>query len=218
MDDMILGRNPKNKKYECLIRLRDEEKIISPSMFLQVAKETKLYPKLTKIMIEKSFTTFSKIDASFSVNLSIDDILNVDTVKYIKKQIKKYKVEEKVIFELLESEEIGNFDEVIPFIKEMKKIGVRFAIDDFGSGYSNFIYLVKIQPDFIKIDGSLIKNLKRDSNEYHIVCAIVEFAKTLDIKIVAEFVCSSQIAEILKDFDIDYMQGYYFSEPSATLQ
>jgi len=110
----------------------------------------------------------------------------------------------------LESEEINNFDEVMPFIEDMKKIGVRFAIDDFGSGYSNFIYLVKMQPEFIKIDGSLIKNLKRDSNEYHIVSAIVKFTKTLNMQIIAEFVCSSQIVEILQDFDMDYMQGYYF--------
>jgi len=95
----------------------------------------------------------------------------------------------------------------------MKSYGVRFAIDDFGSGYSNFSYLLQIQPDFIKIDGSLIKNLTRDSIEYHIVRAIVKFAKTLNAQIVAEHVSSKEIVTILEDFDIEYMQGYYFAEP-----
>ncbi len=210
-------KNPKNNKYECLVRLIDEDKVISPCMFLNIARETKLYPELTKIMIKKSFHTFKNIDASFSINLSIDDINNVSTVKFIKEKIKEYEVGNRVIFELLESEEINDFDKMVSFIQEMKKMGARFAIDDFGSGYSNFVYLLKIQPDFIKIDGSLIKNLKRESNEYHMVEAIVKFAKTLKIKIIAEFVCSKEIVEILEDFNIDYMQGYYFSEPQQTL-
>jgi EAL domain-containing protein (putative c-di-GMP-specific phosphodiesterase class I) len=105
----------------------------------------------------------------------------------------------------------------MPFIKEMKKLGVKFAIDDFGSGYSNFSYLLQIKPDFIKIDGSLIKNLTPTSNEFHIVDAIVKFAKSLDIKIVAEHVSSQDIVAVLDDFDIDYMQGFHFSEPSPKL-
>ena len=215
--EIVDVKNPNNKKYEALIRIVDNDNVISPYSFLNIAKETKLYPELTKIMIEKTFKIFEKNSAKFSLNLSIDDITNAQTVKFIHKKLKEYNVQDRLIFELLESEEISNFDDIMPFIKEMKKLGVKFAIDDFGSGYSNFSYLLQIKPDFIKIDGSLIKNLTPTSNEFHIVDAIVKFAKSLDIKIVAEHVSSQDIVAVLDDFDIDYMQGFHFSEPSPKL-
>ncbi len=212
--EIIDVKNPENKKYEALIRIIDDDRIISPYFFLQIAKETKLYPELTKIMIEKSFKIFDKKDANFSVNLSIDDITNAQTVAFIHKKLKEYNVKEKLVFEILESEEISNFDDIIPFIKEMRKLGIKFAIDDFGSGYSNFSYLLQMRPEIIKIDGILIKNLTASSNEYHIVDAIVKFAKSLDMKVVAEHVSSQEIVTVLEDFDIDFMQGFHFSEPS----
>jgi len=204
---------PETKKYECLVRMLDHEKVISPYMFLEIAKETKQYPYITKIMLEKTFQKFSQNDATFSVNISMEDIQNSEIVEFICFKLEKYGIGKRVIFELLESEEISDFDKVIPFVKKMKSYGVRFAIDDFGSGYSNFSYLLQIQLDFMKIDGSLIKNLTRESIEYHIVRAIVKFAKTLNAKVVAEHVSSEEIFTILQDFKIEYMQGYYFAEP-----
>jgi len=214
---IINMKNPENKKYECLIRMIDNENIISPYMFLNIAKESKLYPQLTKIMIEKSFKTFQNIDASFSINISIDDIQNRETVTFILDSLEKYNVHDKLIFEILETEEIDNFEAVLPFIEKMKELNVRFAIDDFGSGYSNFSYMLQIRPEFLKIDGSLIKNIRPDSNEYHVVDAIVKFAKSLDIKLIAEYVSTKEILETLSDFNIDYMQGYYFSEPQENV-
>lgn len=214
--EIIDTKNPHNKKYEALIRmLGPDGEVISPYLFLAIAKGTKLYPKLTQIMIQKTFEKFSHVDAEFSLNLSAEDISNKKTLECIYEHIGKYDLGRKVIFELLESEEILNFDSVVPFIKNMKTLGVRFAIDDFGSGYSNFSYLLKLQPDFIKIDGSLIKNISQNSNEFHIVKAIVSFAKTLNILVVAEHVSSKEIVDILQSFDIEFLQGFYFSEPSA---
>ncbi len=210
-------KNPEDKKYESLVRIVDDGKIISPYMFLEIAKETKLYSDITKVMVEKTFKVFAKNLASFSVNISVDDITNEETVQFLYDKIAQYDIGNRLIFEILESEEISNFNIVMSFINKMKKKGVRFAIDDFGSGYSNFSYLLQIQPDFIKIDGSIIKNLAKNSNEYHIVNAIIKFAKTLNTKIIAEHVSSPEIVSILKGFDVDYMQGYYFSEPMETL-
>lgn len=215
--EIINIKNPNEKKYEALIRIIDNENIISPYFFLNIAKDAKLYPELTKIMIEKTFKIFDKKDAKFSINLSIDDITNATTVDFIHNKLQKYDVKDKLIFELLESEEIGNFEDIIPFIEDMKSLGVEFAIDDFGSGYSNFSYLLKIKPDYIKIDGSLIKNLTHTSNEYYIINSIVKFAKSLDIKVVAEHVSSEELVHVLNDFDINYMQGFYFSMPSPNL-
>ena len=206
-------KNHKNKKYECLIRMIDNGNVISPYLFLQIAKESKLYPQLTKIMIDKTFATFENIDADFSINISIEDLQNQETVLYIIDALQKYNVQNKLILEILETEEIDNFETIRPCIEKLKKLNVRFAIDDFGSGYSNFSYMLQIRPDFLKIDGSLIKNIRHNSNEYHVVDAIVKFAKSLDIKLIAEHVSNKEILETLEDFEIDYMQGYYFSEP-----
>jgi len=208
--------NIKNKKYECLIRMIDNGKIISPYMFLDIAKKSRLYPQLTKIMIQKSFEIFQNTDAVFSINLSIDDIEDEKTVASIEENIEKYDIKNRLIFEILESEEIGNFDKVLPFIEKMKAKGIKFAIDDFGSGYSNFSYMLQMKPDFIKIDGSLIKNINSDPNSYYVVDAIVKFAKSLNIKLVAEYVSTKEILDTLQTFHIEYMQGYYFSEPKDT--
>ncbi len=208
-------KNPESKKYECLIRMIDNENIISPYMFLDISKEARLYPQLTRIMIEKSFEYFHNSDATFSINISIDDIQNKETLEFMDEQLLKYDVGDRLILEILESEEIDNFDVIFPFIKKMKAKGVRFAVDDFGSGYSNFSYLLKMKPDLLKIDGSLIKNISKGSDEYYVVDAIVKFASALDIELVAEFVSTKNILDTLKEFDIDFMQGYYFSEPRA---
>lgn len=205
--------------FECLIRLIDNDNnIVGPYKFLTVAKKSRLYSKLTRIMVEKSCAYFEHLDYDFSINLSVDDILNNDTVDFIKENIKKYKVSKKIIFEVLESEGIENYEEVSFFIHEMKALGCRIAIDDFGSGYSNFEHLLKLNTDFIKIDGTLIKNLDTDTNAQVVVETIVDFSKRLNILTVAEFVHSEEILKKVKDLGIDRSQGFYLCEPQGQIK
>ena len=201
-------------KYEALMRMIDEEgKVISPFFFLDIAKQSRQYLALTKIIVEESFSMFRDFDASFSVNLSIDDILDPELQTYLVEMIERYGVGEKLIFELVESEGIENFEPVSGFIDAVKALGCRLAIDDFGTGYSNFEYLMRLKADFIKIDGSLIKNMDVDANARSIVTTIVDFAKKTGLKTVAEFVKDEAIQEIVLSLGIDYSQGFYFSEP-----
>jgi len=153
-------------KYETLIRLiaRDGS-IIAPSEFLEIAKKSKLYKKLTKIVIEKSFEAFKENDYEFSVNLTIDDILDKKITAMIFETLEKYAISERVIFEIVESESIENFEKVEAFIKKVKSYGCKIAIDDFGTGYSNFEYLMKLQADFIKIDGRFCQR-DADKNDW----------------------------------------------------
>jgi len=203
---------------ECLIRLLDKDnKIISPYYFLTIAKKSKLYSKLTKIMIQKSCQYFEHLDCDFSINLSVEDILDIDIVNYISKSILQYNVANKIILELLETEEIENYEEVSSFIFEMKSLGCRIAIDDFGSGYSNFEYLLKLNIDYIKIDGSLIKNLETDKNTLIVVETIVDFAQKLNIKIIAEYVHNEGVYNKVKELGIDRSQGFYLAEPKDAL-
>lgn len=203
---------------ECLIRLLDKDnKIISPYYFLTIAKKSKLYSKLTKIMIQKSCQYFEHLDCDFSINLSVEDILDIDIVNYISKSILQYNVANKIILELLETEEIENYEEVSSFIFEMKSLGCRIAIDDFGSGYSNFEYLLKLNIDYIKIDGSLIKNLETDKNTLIVVETIVDFAQKLNIKVIAEYVHNEGVYNKVKQLGIDRSQGFHLAEPQITL-
>jgi PAS domain S-box-containing protein/diguanylate cyclase (GGDEF)-like protein len=205
-------------KYECLIRLIDPEgKVISPFFFLDVAKKAKLYPQLTRIMIEKAFSFFQHNTDEFSINLSVEDILDHTTVQFILEKLEHSGVAKRVIFEILESEGIENFEEVEQFIKKVKQWGARIAIDDFGSGYSNFAYILNLQVDFIKIDASLIKNIDKDDEARIVVETIVAFAKRLEIKTIAEFVHSKEVYEIVKEIGVDFSQGFYFHEPARIL-
>ena len=205
-------------KYECLIRLIDPDgEVVSPFFFLDVAKKAKLYPQLTRIMIDKTFSIFEHNTYEFSINLSVEDILDKKTVQFILDKLEHSGVAKQVIFEILESEGIENFEEVQQFIMKVKQWGARIAIDDFGSGYSNFAYILNLQVDFIKIDASLIKNIDKDDNARIVVETIVAFAKRLEIQTIAEFVHSKEVYEIVKEIGVDFSQGYYFHEPAQTL-
>lgn len=202
-------------KYECLVRMVDGERVVSPFFFLDIAKQAYLYTSITKIVIEKSFKYFSNKEASFSINLTIEDILTPEIVEFLKSSIIHYHVANKLTLEIVESEGIENFEDVSRFIKEMKAIGCKIAIDDFGTGYSNFEYLMRLDADFIKIDGSLIKNIDTDETSQVVVELIIDFAKKLDLRVIAEYVHNESVLQRVQDLGIDYSQGYYLGEPKA---
>jgi len=207
-------------KYECLARLIDSNgKVLPPQLFIPVAKKIKAYNVLTKTIIDKSFSAFKKSENDFSINLSIEDIMSSDIFKFIIDKLKQNsEVSSRVTFELLESEAIQDFKKVERFIGEVRRYGADVAIDDFGSGYSNFSYLTKINVSYIKIDGSLIQDIDVDKNAFLVVETIVKFAKKLGIKTIAEYVWSSTVMDVVKELGIDYSQGFYIDEPSVHLQ
>ncbi|QOY55719.1 EAL domain-containing protein [Candidatus Sulfurimonas marisnigri] len=212
-------KTSKIKKYECLARLIDKnEKILSPILFIPIAKKIKVYNIVTKTIIDKSFSTFENNEFEFSINLSIEDIMSSEMFNFIINKLKNSKASNRVIFELLESDAIVDFKKVERFVSEVKRYGAKIAIDDFGSGYSNFAYLTKMSADYIKIDGSLVQNMDVDKNSLLVVETIVEFAKKLGIKTIAEYVHSSVIMDKVKELGVDYSQGYYIDEPSINLR
>ena len=217
---IIDNKTLKIRKYECLARLIDNNgKVLPPQLFIPVAKKIKAYNVLTKTIIEKSFSSFKESENDFSINLSIEDIMSSEIFKFIIDKLKENsEVSSRVTFELLESEAIQDFKKVERFIGEVKRYGADVAIDDFGSGYSNFSYLTKINVSYIKIDGSLIQDIDVDKNAFLVVETIVRFAKKLGIKTIAEYVWSSTVMDVVKELGIDYSQGFYIDEPSVHLQ
>lgn len=203
-------------KYESLIRMVDKNgELISPIHFLNLAKKNKLYPQLTMIMIKKTFEVLSKIDKKISINLNVDDILNKEVYDYIIKHLKVSNSGQRVVFELIESEGIENFDEVLNFIEDVKHYGCQISIDDFGTGYSNFEYLMKLKVDYIKIDASMIRDIDTNRNSQMVTETIIDFANKMGIETIAEFIHSKNVYEKVKEIGIHYSQGYYFDEPTS---
>jgi PAS domain S-box-containing protein/diguanylate cyclase (GGDEF)-like protein len=205
------------EKYECLVRMEDKGKLISPYFFLDISKKNKHYIDITKTMIKKSFEMFKDKDVEFSINLTIEDILNDDIKEYIFDMINKYQLKSKIVFEIVESESIENFEEVHQFISKVKSCNCKVAIDDFGTGYSNFEYLLKLEADYIKIDGSMIKDIDKNKDAQLVVSIIVKFANQLGMKTIAEYVENESILNTIKELGVDYSQGYYFSEPKKEI-
>lgn len=208
----------KIEKYEALVRLIDEDgRIISPYFFLDIAKKSKQYLNITKIVIQKVFEKFQHEDYEFSINLTVEDIIDQNLQEYLFQKIKEFNITNKLVIELVESEHIISYDPIYDFINKIKKIGCKLAIDDFGSGYSNFEYLVKINADYVKIDGSIIKQIVTDENSLEIVKSIISFCKKMNIKTIAEFISDEKLFEKVKELNIDYSQGFYISEPKENL-
>lgn len=207
------------EKYEALIRLQSPSgEIISPFHFLEISKKMRLYPELTKIMVAKTIDTFKHSSLPVSINLSFDDIVENDMQEFLFESITNSGIGGRIIFEILESEGINSYEEVKSFIDRFRAIGCSFAIDDFGSGYSNFDHILKLEVDTLKIDGSLIKNLPHDRNAQIIVKNINNFAKEMNIKTVAEFVCNEAVFLHVKELGIDSSQGFHFFEPMPHIQ
>ncbi len=205
-------------KYESLMRLEiDNVSYMEPSEFLQISKRSKLYPRLTKEIFTKVTDGIDSAKIEYSINLSVDDILDKETSTFILNKLKKSDVGSWLVFEILESEGIKNYKKVTNFLRELKALGAKIAIDDFGSGYSNFEYILKLDVDFLKVDGSLIRNIDINDDAQIITSTIVDFAKKLNIKTVAEFVHGKEIYDIIKNMGFDYAQGYYIGKPNTKL-
>ncbi len=203
-------------KYEVLIRLREEEdsEIILPFEFLPVLQKMGLEKRLTKVIIDQSFELMERCGKDISINMTRDD-LDEDMLWYLERSLQHHGVKASSIsIELVETEELLQ-EQYIKIIQAMKSQGFKISIDDFGTGYSNFAYLTQIRPDFLKIDGSLIKNIDVNVESRNIVKGIVDLAHSLDIAVIAEFVSTLEIYVIIKELGIDYAQGYHFGKAES---
>ena len=205
--------------YESLMRLEDENgRIYYPGEFLDVARIFgHLYDSLSKTMIKKVFDIFKDVkDKSVSINLGIRDIKNPEITEFIYDFMASAKYPGNFVFEILENEDIDEYDVLVAFVDRIHALGGLISIDDFGSGYSNLQHLMSIHSDYIKIDGSIIRHCCENDESERLVALIVGWKdiSTRDIAIVAEYVENSGIQEKMTRFGIDFSQGYLFSKPS----
>ena len=206
-------------KYESLVRLIDENsKVLPPFFFLEASKKSHYYTYITNIVLEHSFAILGHCGADVSINLSAIDIEHRETRETILKLLERYRDKaHRIVFELLEDENVKDFNIMKEFIQTVKRYGVKIAIDDFGSGYSNYERLLDYQPDILKIDGSLIRNIDTSAYTRSVVRSIVTFAKEQNIQTVAEFIENETLYRIVKEMGIDYSQGYHFGKPEPKI-
>ena len=204
----------KATKYESLARIVQKNgNIIPPLKFIPIAKANRIYHKLTKHVVNNTLDTITKYKVPCSLNISMDDIENKKTLNMLYEIFDLFSDNNLLTIELLETEEFKDYTEVYDFCIKIRSYGIKIALDDFGSGYSNFSHILNLPIDFIKIDASLISSIDRDTNSRIMVETIVELAKKLKIETVAEFVSSQEILNIVKKLGVDYAQGFHLGKP-----
>ncbi len=201
-------------KYECLIRIVNQDgSVTPPSEFLDVSKQTRIYPDLTKIVARKSIDEFRNNSYEFSINFSVEDLHNHSTIDYVYDYALQAGVLNRMVIELVETEQLNSSTDIVATLEKFKQAGTKIAIDDFGTGYSNFDYLLKVHADYIKIDGSIMKLITKDERAMDIVNSIVRYAKKMNMKTIGEFISDRETAQKAQSLHIDYAQGYFYGKP-----
>ncbi|MGB8687874.1 MAG: EAL domain-containing protein [Microcoleus sp.] len=213
---------PLVEHYEILLRMLDENgELVSPNDFIPAAERYGLITDIDCWVIETFFSNYQKLSGQqflseglYTINLSGASICNNRFLSFLIEQFPRYKVPPHTIcFEITETAAIANFDEARHFISALKKIGCRFALDDFGSGLSSFAYLMNLPVDYLKIDGVFVKNISHNLISQAIVEGFNRIAHALNIETVAEFVEDETILEKLREIGVDYAQGYGIARP-----
>jgi EAL domain-containing protein (putative c-di-GMP-specific phosphodiesterase class I)/GGDEF domain-containing protein len=201
-------------KYECLVRIKGRNGTVhAPQHFMALSERNGLDVDITIRIIDKALASFHNHPAHFSINLAYRSIANPVLTEYIYRRIAQFPEPHRIHFELLESEKIENYPIVRHFIDTIHQFGCQIALDDFGSGHSNFEHILQLDFDMVKIDGSLIKKITYDRTSRLIVRTIVALAKELDIDTCVEYVSDKEIYDLVRKMGLTYMQGHYLSPP-----
>lgn len=208
------NRKGRIEMYEALIRIKDAQgNLYYPGQFLSIAKEYDLYEALSVIMVKKVMGMFLHEDVKVTINLNVQDIYDEDMIEMIFHYLKQASHPGNFVFELVESEEVKDYQYIEQFAERIHEHGAKIAIDDFGSGFSNLLHIIKINADILKIDGEIIKVVCQDENCREFVTMINEWCRSTGKEVVGEFVENENIQRIMEKIGIAHSQGYYFAKP-----
>ena len=214
---------PNNQAHhtEILLRLLDEDgEILAPGNFIPSAERYHLMPAIDRWVVSKTLAMLSKFDEAqlragmFAVNLSGQSLNEKDFLRFVHREIGKSNVPaECICFEVTETAAVSNLAKAIQFMDSLRKIGCSFSLDDFGSGISSFGYLKSLPVNYLKIDGSIVKDIVTDETSAAMVTAINQVGHTMQLLTIAEFVENDSIKSRLKEIGVDYVQGYGIGRP-----
>jgi diguanylate cyclase (GGDEF)-like protein len=203
---------------ETLVRMLDEDGgIVPPGRFIPAAERYNVMSHIDAWVVRTAFAWLRRPENSgvfLSINLSGDGLSDRALLEYIEQALRQdATLGRRICFEITETAAIGNLREALAFMERLKKCQVAFALDDFGSGLSSFSYLKTLPVDYLKIDGSFIRDLLDDPIDAAMVEAISKVSKEMGIKTIAEFVENDAVLERLRALGIDYAQGYGIAQP-----
>ncbi|HED15878.1 MAG TPA: GGDEF domain-containing response regulator [Gammaproteobacteria bacterium] len=208
--------------YELLLRMYSPDgQIILPGAFIPAAERYNMMSVIDNWVLHTAMTWLAlhaqeiKDSGSFyTINLSGSTLGDEQTLSYILTMIEDNgSPADRICFEITETAAIANFSNALNFINTLKHKGCRFALDDFGSGLSSFAYLKNLPVDYLKIDGSFVRDITFDKTDKAIVKSIIEIGHTLGLKTIAEFVENEDILALLEEMGVDYVQGYAIGKP-----
>ena len=202
--------------YELLLRLIDKNgSIKTPSSFIPIAERFGLMSQVDYWVIQRAMMLMSSFEEEqFFINLSGISMGNEALFKLIKEGLTEYQIDpQRICFEITETAAVKDFIKAKDWILKIKKLGCKFAVDDFGSGFSSFSYLRLLPVDYVKIDSSFIHNIHKNPTNYALAKAINEVSHTLNKKTIAEGVYDEKTIKMLKELGFNYGQGYYYGKP-----
>ncbi len=210
--------------YEVLVRLvSNSGELISPAAFLPTAERFGIMPQIDNWVITRAIEKLAEVNANgsqvtFTVNISGETMEPERLTTVVRELFAKYDLDPRtLIIEITESSAIENIDAAKQLINELRVLGCRFALDDFGSGFSSFSHLKHLPVDFVKIDGQFVKDMSKDPSDRAIVASINDIAHSFGKQTIAEFVEGPEILNLLKTYGVDYAQGYYVAPPLEDL-
>jgi diguanylate cyclase (GGDEF)-like protein len=204
--------------HELLMRIEIDGKVIPAYEFIEVAESMSMINRMDLMVIENAFIKINKeqYQGILFINLSPKSLIVGNYAESITNLIKKYNIsKDNIVFEITERETVKNFSILEKFVLNLKLEGYKFAIDDFGSGFSSFHYIKKFPIDYLKIDGEFIININTDKQDRAFVNSILTLAKELNVKTVAEYVENEEIVVTLKEMGVDYLQGFHIGKPNV---
>ena len=200
--------------YEALMRLIGAGgEVNSPVVFLGIAKKYRLYSTLSHMMIDQVLRDFADRQDSVSINISAYDVKSKDFVNWFFGRLGEFPNPVRITVEFVESEDFRESEEFITFVKRLRQAGCKISVDDFGTGYSSLEEVIHLEPDYIKVDGSIICGLEEKPKNMVLLKTIVFLARQLGLKTIAEFVENEGTQVLLEESGMDYSQGYLFSKP-----
>lgn len=202
--------------YEVLTKLEVGEIVIGADKFINTINKLRLSTEFDFLVVEKIFKKLSEksIDTLIFINVTPLTLSNPDFYKLLERLSERYGINnEKIVFEIVEREAFDNLDKLITNCTKIKNMGFKFAIDDFGSGYSSFLYMKALPADFVKIEGEFVKNIKHNLKDKLIVDAITNICRMHYVSVIAEYVEDEIILKEAINLGIDYGQGFYLGKP-----
>jgi EAL domain-containing protein (putative c-di-GMP-specific phosphodiesterase class I) len=207
-------------QYELLIRAAEVGgELVLPSVFLGIAERSGLIQEIDRWVVRRAINTLAEQQAAgnavrFEVNLSAKAFADHELLPMIQRELAETAIDpSNLVLEVTETAAIANLDEARRFIETLQAMGCKFALDDFGVGFSSFAHLKYLPVDYLKIDGSFIRELSRNVVDQHLVQAIVDVARSLGKQTIAEFVNDDDTVYLLQKYGVDFAQGFHIGRP-----